>query len=55
MSRLLLPDAGPLFSFAAGEILDVGLIPSATQAEMKIRLRRPHFQAERWIFTGGLS
>ncbi|WP_152447161.1 hypothetical protein [Janthinobacterium sp. HH01] len=30
-----------------------GLIPSAMQAEAKIRLRRPHFLAERWVFRGG--
>jgi hypothetical protein len=29
------------------------LIPSAAQAEANIRLRRPHFLAERWAFRGG--
>lgn len=30
-----------------------GLIPSAAQAEMGIRLRRPYFLSEDWIFRGG--
>jgi len=32
---------------------DSGMIPSADQAEAKIRVRRPHFLAERWAFRGG--
>ena len=34
---------------------EVGMIPSAAHAEAKIRLRRPHFLAEHWSFTGGPS
>ncbi|MES2161843.1 MAG: hypothetical protein V4476_11870 [Pseudomonadota bacterium] len=32
---------------------DAGLFPSAAQAEARIRLRRPHFLADSWFFTGG--
>jgi uncharacterized membrane protein len=32
---------------------EVGMIDSAAQAEAKIRLRRPHFLTDHWIFTGG--
>lgn len=34
---------------------EAGLVPSAAQAEARIRLRRPHFLADHWLFTGGAN